>query len=619
MALVAGLGCSSSSRETRGEDGKRDASPLDARDRDGAATADVPLPADGAAIVLDADHAIDGTAGRDAPLTIDAASSIDGNNDVVRGETSVVPGGAVLVVDTSAVNIGVLTPGSSASAAISLTNVGRGPSGAVSISATAGLTVHGCGGSLATGATCILTVTVKAPQRGAFSGSLWITADPGAVEPLAISVSATVEGTALFAVSPAALNLGSLAVGGVSPPVTITVTALVALADLNVAVVGEDLAIDDATTCTSALAAQASCSVVVKLTAHAVGASYGSVVINAGGTSGMTATVPITAQVDTGQRLTISPINATFSTSQGVPSPALTFSVRNGGAATSGPLSVTVIGSNASDFVVGGTCSAPLAAGASCSVTVVFNPAQGSSTADRVASLIVTDMGTSGAMTSAGLKGTVLTMTSLVLTPAKSDIGSVMLGATGPATTFTLFNAGSISTGILAVTLSNDEFLLTSDNCSGASLNTGRSCSIAVAFKPVNLGAESTVLTVSGEHVIAVVKTLTGVGIDVVGPNFNPTALDFGSVPVGTSSAPRSASITNYGGAPSGDWVLTSAGNSAAFPIASNTCAGPLAPGATCSLEIQFAPTIAGTQTASFNISDGTVSATLPVAGTGVP
>ncbi len=71
----------------------------------------------------------------------------------------------------------------------------------------------------------------------------------------------------------------------------------------------------------------------------------------------------------------ISPSSLSFAPqSVGIPSAAQTITVRNSGA---GPLSIngiSVTGTNAADFSETNNCPPSLAAGASCTVTVVFSP-----------------------------------------------------------------------------------------------------------------------------------------------------------------------------------------------------------------------------------------------------
>lgn len=99
--------------------------------------------------------------------------------------------------------------------------------------------------------------------------------------------------------------------------------------------------------------------------------------------------------------------------------------------------------------------------------------------------------------------------------------------------------------------------------------------------------------------------------------SFSATALNFGNVRVGTTSAPLNLTITNIGSAP-----LTVSNISVGGPYTRTTTCfnGPLAPGSTCSVSVTFSPVARGVSNATlFVVSDsrdGSVG--IPVTGTGV-
>src|SRR3954466_1170223 len=102
-----------------------------------------------------------------------------------------------------------------------------------------------------------------------------------------------------------------------------------------------------------------------------------------------------------------------------------------------------------------------------------------------------------------------------------------------------------------------------------------------------------------------------------------PTDHDFGLIFAG--GAPSSAVpfvVTNGGGAASGALTVALAGRDAAdFVVTSDTCTGsPLAPQATCTVSIRFAPATSGSKLATLTIdgSSGGRSITT-LSGTGQP
>jgi hypothetical protein len=97
-----------------------------------------------------------------------------------------------------------------------------------------------------------------------------------------------------------------------------------------------------------------------------------------------------------------------------------------------------------------------------------------------------------------------------------------------------------------------------------------------------------------------------------------PSNLNFGNQTVGTTSASQTVTLTNTGAltltlSP----VSVSGTNASEFPE-TNTCPSSLAPGAGCEVKVTFAPTAAGTQSATLNIpNNGIGTHTVPLTGSG--
>ncbi len=93
--------------------------------------------------------------------------------------------------------------------------------------------------------------------------------------------------------------------------------------------------------------------------------------------------------------------------------------------------------------------------------------------------------------------------------------------------------------------------------------------------------------------------------------------LNFGSVPTGTTSAAKTLTLTNYGGA--GITGITVA-VTAPFSRSGGTCTTTLAAGASCTINVVFAPTVAATASGTATITSSIVVNGSPVAlsGTGI-
>ena len=219
-----------------------------------------------------------------------------GSGGASTGGTVVVGKGA-LVVDKSSIDLGTLLQRVTAVATITLTNVGNAATGTLVVTASAGMTAVGCSDSLSAGASCTITIAVAPTSEGDFSGTVSLGAEPGAVPPLLVSVVAKVLDSAeVFLVSPASIDLGDVTVGVSAPKLIITVTTAIPLIDMGWRADGPDVTIDKAaSTCTSVLAAGASCVLVIDFLATTSGAKDDSVTVAAGGQWSPTFRIPITA------------------------------------------------------------------------------------------------------------------------------------------------------------------------------------------------------------------------------------------------------------------------------------------------------------------------------------
>lgn len=533
-------------------------------------------------------------------------------------EAGVIPPAAALNVTPSSVPLGSIDLGNTGTGTVIVTNTGTATSGIPTVVASAGITTTGCTGALAAHGSCTMIITAAPTAIGGFNGTVSISANPGAINPLLVSVTGTVVQGGVFNVSPTTIDLGNVLVGAPATKQTITVSALVALSDLAVLVNGADITKDATSTCTAAVAVGTPCTVVVNFAAASNGARSNSVVISA---KGVTKTVPITANAQNPAKLVVSPSSPqALVATVGQPSSPVVFGVSNSGDLPTGALTVAVTGLNKADFVAtpgtGCTLIAPL--GASCTISVVFTPTAVTTTAAESATLTLTDTGTGASTVSVTLSGTAYPLSNLQITPATTDMGTVLVGSTGAVTTFTVTNSGGSASGALTVSLSSAEFVNANDTCSGTSLAPAGTCTIAVQLKPTSAGGKSATLLVAGTDGLPAPRTLTGTGITNSALKASPASLDFQTVRVNKTGAAQTVTVTNGGGVATGALTFTKGGaNFDVFPIASNTCSAALAPGATCTFSVSFAPIAAGSFTASYTVTDGVVSATVSVSGVG--
>jgi hypothetical protein len=96
----------------------------------------------------------------------------------------------------------------------------------------------------------------------------------------------------------------------------------------------------------------------------------------------------------------------------------------------------------------------------------------------------------------------------------------------------------------------------------------------------------------------------------------SPGSLNFGSLGVGTTSAPQTITISNPSNVSFNIASVVASGNFSQ----TNNCGGSLAPGAHCAVTVSFTPTAAGSESGAITITDNTKISPLaiPLSGTGV-
>jgi len=158
--------------------------------------------------------------------------------------------------------------------------------------------------------------------------------------------------------------------------------------------------------------------------------------------------------------------------------------------------SIVLSGAQSADFQISTTCGAYLAAGATCSVSVIFAPtANGTRTATLLFNDSVVGTPQSVTLTGAGNGGTpVLSASSLSF--------AASVGLTSAAQTVSLTNTGSYVLPILGISISgaNTADFQISSNCP-ANLSAGASCTLTVAFSPTASGTRTASLNISDDSV----------------------------------------------------------------------------------------------------------------------
>jgi hypothetical protein len=185
---------------------------------------------------------------------------------------------------------------------------------------------------------------------------------------------------------------------------TVTVTASRDLTGLVTGKQGPDLTRDPSSTCSGTLAAGASCTVVVEFAPLAVGPASGDAVVVSQG--GVTETVPVTANILIPATLVATPTSVAFAAAPGTSSAGVTINIGNTGGMASGRIEVAIADTPGEFKVQSNTCVVkPLAAGATCTVTVVYTPGATAPAAEK-GYLTIWDDGAGASVASVILDGT---------------------------------------------------------------------------------------------------------------------------------------------------------------------------------------------------------------------
>jgi phospholipase C len=267
------------------------------------------------------------------------------------------------------------------------------------------------------------------------------------------------------------------------------------------------------------------------------------------------------------------------------------------------------------DFAESSNCRTTLKPGYQCNYTLRFTP---TATGTRNGQLTFTDNDPSSPQV-VDLEGTG-TLVNVTPTYPGLNLGTVTFGSKR-AGTVTMTNVSTVPVTVSKtsfVGIDAQDFSQTT-SCSGT-IAPGGNCQWSITFTPTpqNYGFRG------NEHANFVIEDnapgsphigrLIGVGSALaIVPRVN---IDFGNQVVGTTSAPKTVSVTNA-------WTNTinigSVADIGDYAIASNTCGATLSPGANCIVSVTFTPSVLGPDNGVLNLNnnDGTSPQQLTLHGNG--
>ncbi len=287
----------------------------------------------------------------------------------------------------------------------------------------------------------------------------------------------------------AGLNFGNVTDGTTSAPQTMTLTNTgnTNLIVSNVNITGPNSAdFAQTDTCTT-VAPQATCPITVTFTPSIAGTETANVSVtdNAPGSPQLGSLTGV--GVGNGPAVSFNPTSLTFATQLiGTSSTPQNITLSNIGNASLAVTSVSV-GTNYSQT---NNCIPSVAAGASCTITVIFKPTKPNVIAGSVT---VTDNAT-GSPQAVPLTGT---GTFVNLSPASLNFGTVVVGQLSTPQTVTLTNTAKFALTIktLKITGANSSDFTETNTCT--SVAPAGSCTITVTFKPTTTGTRTANVSIS--------------------------------------------------------------------------------------------------------------------------
>jgi hypothetical protein len=268
--------------------------------------------------------------------------------------------------------------------------------------------------------------------------------------------------------------------------------------------------------------------------------------------------------------------------------------VTNTGAVPSGTIATSLGGADAGQFAKSAdTCNGQtLAPGQSCTLSGAFAP---TSVGGKAASLGAT--ATPGGTASASLSGTGAQPAHLQNMSPVGPYGTVVITTppSGPSQSFLIQNTGGVPTGTISTALTGadtNQFNKAADNCNGNTLAPGANCTVVVLFEPTSSGPKTASLDLSATPGGSVSIPLSGTGQTPANLTLTPAPFDFGNVLRGTSSPAQTFTITNTGEQSTGNLTVALFTNLPPLRFGGpNPCGtAPLAGGASCSVQVTFAP-----------------------------
>jgi hypothetical protein len=259
-------------------------------------------------------------------------------------------------------------------------------------------------------------------------------------------------------------------------------------------------------------------------------------------------------------------------------------------------------------FTQSNNCKGNLAAGASCTLTVNFNPTT-AGTFNGTVAITHSGVGSPQIVPVVGNARTVF-----YLSPASVDYGQVqvhtpVLGYLG------LANNGNSNVTVKSITVLGTDFKLTKNGCPSVFPPFLGCADVEITFTPTTKGLRTgTATVVVSDSATPLVGTLQGMGVSAGVGTLSTGTLTFAEQTVGTTSSAQTLTLTN-----TGTGILTFGTISASTQfVQTHTCTNTLAAGASCTISVRFAPTLQGILEGTLTVQDDGAGSPHTVALSGI-
>jgi hypothetical protein len=416
---------------------------------------------------------------------------------------------------------------------VTLTNSGAVMLNSIAISVSGSFQqINNCTVSLAANSSCAISVQFDPAATGSQTGTLSIT-DATRTQTETVALSGTGLAPPSLGVSPAGLSFVVQTVGQASSAQTVTVSNSGGAPLTNVGFQINGLSAGSfsygSTTCGATLANGSSCTVQVTFTPTTAGGATASLVVSSSTPGVAPVSVPLTGTSQNPAGLDVSPAQLVFPiVAPGQSSTALV-TITNNGVAAANSLTFPVT-PPFSPVATAKPCGSSLAAGANCTIGVVFSPAIDgnfagtltiASSSQTQAITLLSGMG--------GVPGSVQFQPGLigpctVGTTAANCFPQTGVGLTSSVSTVTITNPDPV-TGLRSLAFAVSAGFKLVNNACPSTLATLASCTVGVEFVPSSVGTQSGTLIVSDSVLTpGSVMTLSGTGFDfAVAPSGSST------------------------------------------------------------------------------------------------